>query len=139
MARRYEFYFRLAITIFYERALRVSKILSSSRRVMFFLLYRQKGIDKIVDLYSPKSNCHGSNLQYSITIILRNNSELNRALLTMTKCNQSFEKCVIDLVTVFDAILTCRQTREKLQCLYENLTSNNFRKTALLKKKKKDL
>ena len=40
----------------------------------------------------------------------------------------------IDLVTVFDAILTSRQTREKLQCLYENLMSNNFRKTALLKK-----
>ena len=27
----------------------------------------------------------------------------------------------VDLVTVFDAILTSRQTREKLQCLYENL------------------
>ena len=25
----------------------------------------------------------------------------------------------IDLVTVFDAILTSRQTRDKLQCLYE--------------------
>ena len=40
----------------------------------------------------------------------------------------------IDLVTVFDAILTSRQTREKLQCLYENLMSNIFRKTAALKK-----
>ena len=40
----------------------------------------------------------------------------------------------IDLVTVFDAILTSRQTREKLQCLYENLMSNNFRKTAVRKK-----
>ena len=40
----------------------------------------------------------------------------------------------IDLVTVFDAILTSRQTREKLQCLYETLMSNNFRKTAVLKK-----
>ena len=40
----------------------------------------------------------------------------------------------IDLVTVFDAILTSRQTREKLQCLYENLMSNNFRKTAVPKK-----
>ena len=39
----------------------------------------------------------------------------------------------IDLVTVFDAILTGRQTREKLLCLYENLMSNNFRKTAVLK------
>ena len=40
----------------------------------------------------------------------------------------------IDLVTVFDAILTSRQTREKLQCLYENLMPNNFRRTAVLKK-----
>ena len=37
-------------------------------------------------------------------------------------------------VTVFDAILTSRQTREKLQCLYENPMSNNFRKTAFLNK-----
>ena len=42
---------------------------------------------------------------------------------------------VIDLVTVFDAILTSRQMREKLQCLYENLMPNNFHKRALLKKK----
>ena len=48
---------------------------------------------------------------------------------------QAFLKKVsIDLVTGFDAILTSRQTREKLQCLYENLMSNNFRKTAVLKK-----
>ena len=31
-------------------------------------------------------------------------------------------------------ILTSRQTREKLQWLYENLMSNNFRRTAVLKK-----
>ena len=42
--------------------------------------------------------------------------------------------CDIDLATVFDAILTSRQTREKFQCLYENLISNNFRRTAVLKK-----
>ena len=40
----------------------------------------------------------------------------------------------IDLVRVFDAILTRRQTSEKLQFLYENLMSNNFRRTAVLKK-----
>ena len=40
----------------------------------------------------------------------------------------------IDLVTVFDAILTIRQTCEKLLCLYENLMSNNFREKAVLKK-----
>ena len=40
----------------------------------------------------------------------------------------------MDLVKVFDAILTSRQTCEKLQCLYENLMSNIFRKTAVLNK-----
>jgi len=49
VARRYEFYLRVAKTIFYERAQRVSKILffyqektkfvSSSHRVIFVLLY----------------------------------------------------------------------------------------------------
>ena len=41
----------------------------------------------------------------------------------------------LDLVTVFNAILTSRQTCEELQCLYENLMSHNFRKTAFLKKR----
>ena len=35
---------------------------------------------------------------------------------------------------VFEVILTSRQTCEKLQCLYENLMSNNFCITAVLKK-----
>ena len=34
-----------------------------------------------------------------------------------------------------EAILTRRQPREKLQCLYENIMSNNFSETAVLKKK----
>ena len=46
----------------------------------------------------------------------------------------SFSNKVIDLVSVFDAILASRQTYEKLQCLFENLMSNNFRKTIFLKK-----
>ena len=47
-----------------------------------------------------------------------------------------FSKTVktIDLVTVFDAILTSWQTCDKLQWLYENIKSNNFRRTAVLKK-----
>ena len=53
-------------------------------------------------------------------------------------CNYHGEKLskvdCIELVRDFDAILTSGQMREKLQCLYENLMSNNFRKTALLKK-----
>ena len=40
----------------------------------------------------------------------------------------------IGLITVFDAILTGRQVGVKLQCLYENPMSNNFRKTSVLKK-----
>ena len=35
---------------------------------------------------------------------------------------------------VLETILTSRQPREKLQCLYEKLMSNNFRKRAVLKK-----
>ena len=46
----------------------------------------------------------------------------------------SYIVALIGLVTVFDAILTSRQTREKLQSLYENLMPNNFRRTAVLKK-----
>ena len=41
-------------------------------------------------------------------------------------------KTRIDLVTVLEAILTSRKPREKLLYLYENLMSNNFRKTAVL-------
>ena len=40
----------------------------------------------------------------------------------------------IDLVMVFDPFLTSRQTCEKLQCLYENLMLNNFRKMTVMKK-----
>ena len=39
-----------------------------------------------------------------------------------------YRNAVIDLVTVFDAIVMSWQTHEKLQCLYENLMSNNFRR-----------
>ena len=49
--------------------------------------------------------------------------------------NYENENFSIDLVTVFDAILTSRQTCEKLKCSrYENLMSHNFRRTAVLKK-----
>ena len=51
-----------------------------------------------------------------------------------TYCVALLMPSAIDLVTVFDAILTNREKCEKLQCLYENLMSNNFRTTAVLKK-----
>ena len=59
--------------------------------------------------------------------------------MTATTVMKNYETLIskvdcIDLVTEFNAILTSRQTGEKLQCLYENLMSNNFRKTALLEK-----
>ena len=69
MARRYEFYFRVAKhaalvrkTLFLQQE---NKIHIFKRPVMFFLLYRQKDIDKIIDFYSPESNCDGSDLQFS--------------------------------------------------------------------------
>ena len=36
------------------------------------------------------------------------------------------------LITVFDAILTGRQSGQKLQCLYGNLTANNFFQNRIL-------
>ena len=58
MARRFEFYFLMAKTVFYSLPALVQKILfchlkikfiSSSLCVTFFLLYRQKDIDKIIE------------------------------------------------------------------------------------------
>ena len=58
MVQRYVFYFLVAKTIFYSLTALVRKILfchskikfvSSSRQVMFFLLYRQNDIDKIIE------------------------------------------------------------------------------------------
>ena len=46
MARRYDFYFRVAKQ---EKIKTKIKFISSSRRVMFFLLYRQNNIDKIIE------------------------------------------------------------------------------------------
>ena len=50
MARRYGFYFRVAMRSFVKYCFCHEKIkfMSSSRRVMFFLLYGQKDIDKIL-------------------------------------------------------------------------------------------
>ena len=61
-------------------------------------------------------------------------SEVARFLCLFTSQKKKTMAGFIDIVTVFDAILTSRQTCEKLQCLYESLMSNNFRKTAGLKK-----
>ena len=43
-------------------------------------------------------------------------------------------KWCVDLVMVLEAILMSRQQCEKLQCLYENLMTNNFPEMAVLKK-----
>ena len=48
----------------------------------------------------------------------------------LVDCGRVFEET--DLVTVLEAILTSRQPREQLACLYENLMSHNFRKTAVI-------
>ena len=46
MARRFEFYFRV---VKYGFCFKKIKFISSSRSVMFFLLYRQQDIDKIIE------------------------------------------------------------------------------------------
>ena len=48
MARRYEFYFRVAF-LFSSFCHEKIKFISSSRGVMFFLLHRQNDIDKIIE------------------------------------------------------------------------------------------
>ena len=40
----------------------------------------------------------------------------------------------VGLITVLEVVLSGRQPREKEQCSYENLMSNNFRKGVVLKK-----
>ena len=47
VARRYEFYFRVAKQYCFCHS--KIKFISSSSRVMFFLLYRQKDIDKVIE------------------------------------------------------------------------------------------
>ena len=47
MERRYEFYFRVSVK--YCFCHEKIKFISSSRSVMFFLLYRQKDMDKIIE------------------------------------------------------------------------------------------
>ena len=52
----------------------------------------------------------------------------------MDRSGLVFQQIWIGLIIVFEAILMSRQPREKLECLYEDLTSNDFNKTAVLKK-----
>ena len=68
-------------------------------------------------------------LKYELSSILCSR-ESGFASQYLTEVTQS----PIGLITVFDAIWTSRQPRAKLQCLYENLISHNFRKTAVMKK-----
>ena len=69
---------------------------------------------------------------FTAMIILFTTNDLFTAMIILHSdpCKLS----LIDLVTVLEDILTSRQLRGKLQCLYECLKSNNFRKMALLEK-----
>ena len=52
----------------------------------------------------------------------------------VTSDEQILAGAQIDHVKVLDSILSSRQMRNKLQCLYENLMLNNFRGMDVLKK-----
>ena len=71
----------------------------------------------------------GKQLQYYFVGYCNTNCVAKSVLVSHGSC-----AVTLHIVTVFDAILTTRQTHEKLQCFYENLMSNNFRGTAILNK-----
>ena len=75
-----------------------------------------------------RRDCRHKSLDFNIHLRLQKTSETSKSLENNILC------CAIDLVKVFDAILTSMQTYEKLQCLYEKGMSSNFNKTAVLKK-----
>ena len=69
----------------------------------------------------------GLKVNVSVRVIKRN---VNRVVCRVFSLSRLFKPLFLtDLVTVLEAILKSRQPREKLQCLYEDLMSNNFRRT----------
>ena len=75
-----------------------------------------------------RRDCGHKSFDFNIHLRLQKTSEMSKSLENNILCR------TIDLVMVFDAILTSMQTCEKLQCLYEKWMSSNFNKTAVLKK-----
>ena len=73
-----------------------------------------------------------------ITALLPQKQSKNRQKYHSTDENRYNIKniCCNRLITVLEAILSGRQPREKIQCLYANLTFSIFAKTAVLKKNK---
>ena len=127
-----------ATNISYQ-ALGIEILLPNHKKNICGIVYRQHNNgDQFLD-YSDSleyfSN-HNNNIylmgDFNIDLLKYENCKYRQTLL---QCMQSFSMLpTTDLVTVFDAFLTSGQTIEKLQCLYENLMSNNFRRTAVLKK-----
>ena len=87
------------------------------------------------DKRTPKDACgEAIYLQNIGTQIGRNKTkDLGRVVYYKVR-TEVMESLGIGLITVFDPILTGKQVGVKLQCLYENPMSNNFRKTSVLKK-----
>ena len=83
---------------------------------------------------SPKTNEPGKSMQQPCSVKASKAGKSPSSSPSSSSSASRGKLILIDLVTVFDAILTSRQNGEKLQCLYENLMSNNFHKTAVLKK-----
>ena len=83
---------------------------------------------------SPKTNEPGKSMQQPCSVKAIKAGKSPSSSPSSSSSASRGKLILIDLVTVFDAILTSRQNGEKLQCLYENLMSNNFHKTAVLKK-----
>ena len=72
-----------------------------------------------------------------VTALLPQKQSKNRQTYHSTDQNRYIKNiCCNRLITVLEAILPGRQPREKIQCLYANLTFSIFAKTAVLKKNK---
>ena len=103
---------------------------------MCMLRYSLFLFDTVFDFFTRNNKIVNSSVAKRKTI-------LQKLLLYMSLINfrSSLRKqCItVNIIGYVESIdhnylLTSRQTREKLQCLYENMW-NNFRRTAVLKKK----
>ena len=75
-----------------------------------------------------RRDCGHKSFDFNIHLRLKKTLEMPKSF------ENNILSCAIDLVMVFNAILTSMQTCEKLQCLYEKQMSSNFHKKAVLKK-----
>ena len=115
----------------YTRAITVSLVVYFLCKIvvdgMFCNLLFNFSIPEVGMIYPSEFSC----IKLSFSLVYRSWLQLKWWVYLQV---ETYSTKSIDLVTVLEAILTSRQPREKLQCLYENVMSKDFRKTAVLRK-----